>query len=139
MIGSRIGRTLRLPGWRKLMVGGLAAIGMVLATASPAHAATGWNRCSSGYLCLFTNADGGGTYASFRVGSADLRNAISGYVFDNKFSSGWNRSSIDLCAYAGYNYTYGGVNKTFLFLPGDKGNIGSPFNNNISSLKDCRA
>ena len=125
---------------RRAAVGGAIVLGTLLATAVPAHAATGYNRCPANRICLFVNANGGGPYASFQTGSADLRNPISGYVFDNKFSSAWNRTGNSFCGYAGYNYTFGNVpNRVFLFNPGDRGNIGAPFNDNISSLMNCRA
>jgi hypothetical protein len=133
VIATRFIRRWALPGV-------VAAVLATVAIASPAEAATGYARCAPGNLCLFTDPNGGGAYAAFKVGSADLRNPISGFVFDNKFSSGWNRSSINFCLFAGYGYTYGNVPlKVFLFRPGDRGNIGAPFDNNVSSLKNCRA
>jgi peptidase inhibitor family I36 len=81
---------------------GVAAMIAFAATALPAVAeqdgvppstdATGYARCPSGYFCAFVDPNGQGPYAAFKIGSPDLSVPISGYVFDNKFSSVWNRN-----------------------------------------------
>src|SRR4051794_325061 len=64
-----------------------------VATSSPASAATGWDRCPRGYMCVFENANGGGHYAYFAAGASNLANPIGGFVFNDKISSVWNRGT----------------------------------------------
>lgn len=87
---------------RRLIVG-LAAIGLVaagLVGANAASAATGFDRCPAGYLCLFTGTNGTGTMAYFRYGSTNL--GLQG--MDNRVWSLRNRSGKGICGYDDYSY-----------------------------------
>lgn len=79
----------------------LAASGIAVAASTTAHAATGYDRCPSGYMCLFDLNDGQGAMAWFANGSPDLR----GQGFDNRTNSVWNRTGSSFRLYQGYNYT----------------------------------
>ena len=81
-----------------------ALAGGVLA-AAPAQAAGGFDRCPAGEFCLFTALDGGGTIASFKVGSSDLR--LQGV--DNNVWSAINKTGKSVCGYGDYNYTGEGL------------------------------
>lgn len=65
-----------------------------------AAAAGGWYRCPSGYLCLFSDRDGGGHMAYFRSGSPNL--AVQGA--NNNTSSQWNRAAYSFNLYNQINY-----------------------------------
>ncbi len=65
-----------------------------------AAAAGGWYRCPSGYLCLFSDRDGGGHMAYFRTGSPNLADQGA----NNNTSSQWNRAPYAFRLYNGINY-----------------------------------
>ncbi|MEV6524633.1 peptidase inhibitor family I36 protein [Longispora sp. NPDC051575] len=87
---------------RILTLGATIALGLsTMFAATPAQAAaTGYDRCPQGYLCLFSDNDGNGTMAYFKFGSPDLR----GQSMDNRASSFANRSGQGFSAYLDYNY-----------------------------------
>jgi hypothetical protein len=119
---------------KRLIAITLVAAGLHLAApAAPAEAA--WSQCTAGYFCVWTGANGSGSFAKFQVGSADLRDPIGGVVFDNKITSVWNRQGDVFCAWSGYGYTGSkiGINGAERFA-----NLGDTMDNNISSLHtDC--
>lgn len=86
----------------KHIMGTLAAAGILVSSVvlseGTASAATGWNRCPNGYLCLFDGANGTGTMGYFKKGSPNL----AGQRLDNRVSSVWNRSGDYFDAYDGY-------------------------------------
>ncbi|WP_433479186.1 peptidase inhibitor family I36 protein [Spirillospora sp. CA-142024] len=99
-------------------------------TASTAHAATGWDRCPSGYFCIFDGHDGTGKMAYFQWGSPNL----AGQGMDNMTSSYWNRTSRWWTAWDAYNYAGHFV---FTSQAGGRSNIPVDWfaNNRASSLK----
>lgn len=118
---------------RRVGVGALASLGIIAATATAATAApTGYDRCKPGRLCLFTEPDGQGFYASFKVGSPDLAIPISGYVFDNKARSVFNNGAGEIyylypdARYAGTPLPVGTVGPT---------NLPASIDGQVSSLK----
>ncbi|MDW5325628.1 peptidase inhibitor family I36 protein [Plantactinospora sp. KLBMP9567] len=90
-------------GIRAMLVTAIAGLSMVgaLVVAAPAQAAVGFDRCPSGYMCLFTGSNGTGTMAYFRLGSTNL--GLQG--MDNNVWSGRNRSGKTALGYEGYSYT----------------------------------
>ncbi|WTX00792.1 peptidase inhibitor family I36 protein (plasmid) [Streptomycetaceae bacterium NBC_01309] len=92
-------------------VAGIATLGV----ASPAQAATGFDRCPEGRFCLFSQLNGQGTIAYFQWGAPDLRP----YGVDGHAYSVWNRANRYFNVYSGYNYAPLTSNSE----PGDKSNI----------------
>ncbi|WP_019819418.1 peptidase inhibitor family I36 protein [Saccharomonospora saliphila] len=92
-------------------------------------AGRGFNRCPSGYLCLFTDRRGGGHMAYFKWASPNLAHQH----INNRTSSYWNRTHYNFRAYLGANYT----GESMLLSPGGNGldlNWGS-YEDMISSVR----
>jgi hypothetical protein len=95
-----------------------------------AQAATGYDRCPQGYMCLFDGWDGTGVMAYFQTGSPDL--ALQN--FDNRAQSQRNNNSSNFCAYVNKNYDNSSGSGTY--QPGTTGNfLGNV--NAYSSLRKC--
>ncbi|MFD3947052.1 peptidase inhibitor family I36 protein [Streptomyces sp. NPDC058579] len=77
------------------------AAALVFATGSAAAAPSGYDRCPSGHFCLFSEYDGNGAIASFRLGSPNL--AQQG--FDDLAASYANHTDSVWCTYGDYNYS----------------------------------
>jgi len=105
------------------------ALAGVLVTVPSADAATGYDRCTAGYMCLFAGDDGQGAMALFQVGSPDL----SLQNFDDRTRSWNNRNSSSFCMYVNKNYDNSAGAGTF--HPGTRGNV-AEFNR-YSSLRRC--
>jgi hypothetical protein len=105
-----------------------------IATSSPASAATGWDRCPRGYLCVFEDANGLGHYAYFAGGASNLANPIGGFVFNDKISSVWNNTTQPdgWCFYTNSGFT----TPLFLMRGNNKNrtNLISGHNDKVSSL-----
>jgi hypothetical protein len=67
------------------------------AMAAPAHAATGWDRCPSGYSCYFSGTDG--------QGSIWLAPSPGWWNLPFKVVSVWNRGGGQIGFYIGYTFT----------------------------------
>lgn len=93
---TAVGTPLRNMFLRALLVGCLAAG----ASATPAHAANGFERCLDGHMCIFDNREGTGTMAWFRTGSPDLAQ----HGMDNRASAFSNRTGREWITYDGKNY-----------------------------------
>ncbi|GAA3874812.1 hypothetical protein GCM10022243_44700 [Saccharothrix violaceirubra] len=107
----------------------VAAAASVFALATPAQAATGWDRCNPGYICLFDYDNGQGPMAWFQIGSPDLRQQD----FDNRTQSVWNRTSSRFCLYVNYNYANDqGAGTSFSGIQYNTNEV-----NSYSSLKKC--
>ncbi|NBH05117.1 peptidase inhibitor family I36 protein [Amycolatopsis sp. SID8362] len=104
----------------------LLAAATTAVSAAPGYAATGYDRCPSGYFCLFADANGGGTIAYFHFGSPDLRQQH----IDNAATSVWNRSSDAFALCDSYNYA-GQITDVF---PGARSNLDASENNRASSV-----
>ncbi|WP_414942544.1 peptidase inhibitor family I36 protein [Amycolatopsis sp. cmx-11-51] len=98
-------------------------------TVTAADAATGYDRCPAGHMCLFAGDDGQGAMAFFQVGSPDL----SAQNFDDRTRSWNNRNSGSFCMYV--NKYYDNSAGAGTFQPGTKGNV-AEFNR-YSSLRRC--
>ncbi|MEU9098748.1 FG-GAP-like repeat-containing protein [Streptomyces sp. NPDC048361] len=86
---------------RAALVTAAAALGLVATSVVPAQAATGFDRCPQGKLCVFDGADGQGAMASYTTSQRDF----GSWRF--KASSVINRSSAaSLCLYSRTNYEY---------------------------------
>ncbi|WP_409494752.1 peptidase inhibitor family I36 protein [Amycolatopsis sp. cmx-11-12] len=68
--------------------------------APSADAATGYDRCHSGHMCLFAEENRQGAMAFFEIGSPDL--ALQN--FDNRTRSWRNRHTSSFCMYVNVNY-----------------------------------
>ncbi|APB00500.1 peptidase inhibitor family I36 protein [Nocardia seriolae] len=91
---------------------GAAAVAASLAVAAPAHAASGFDRCPDGSICLFTQPNGGGQMVPFRIGAPDLR-----WVgIDKSTQSVWNRTGHYVTAFDDYRYRGNGTR----FAPNEK-------------------
>ena len=73
----------------------------LLATPTPASAAA--SQCPAGYFCVWEHSPFTGHFAYFKTGSSDLRNAIGGFVFNNRITDVWNRA-YPFCIYDGTSY-----------------------------------
>ncbi|WP_409494754.1 peptidase inhibitor family I36 protein [Amycolatopsis sp. cmx-11-12] len=114
---------------RMLALMTVALSGLVVAP-GVAQAATGYDRCPPGYMCLFDDWDGQGAMAYFQAGSPDL--ALQN--FDNRAQSQRNNNASNFCAYV--NKKYDNSSGSGTYQPGTKGN----FNANVnaySSLRKC--
>ncbi|MFI9403694.1 peptidase inhibitor family I36 protein [Nocardia sp. NPDC052316] len=108
-----------------LTVAGLAGMG---ALAAPAQAEAGYDRCPAARFCIFSEPNGGGRIAYFRLGSTDLRLQN----MDGQVHSLWNRTSQWWQGYTEYNYR-GGV--IFNVNPGLQSNVPSDVAPQIHSVR----
>jgi Peptidase inhibitor family I36 len=69
-----------------------AAFVGIAGVATPAQAATGWDRCEAGYFCAFTGPNGTGVIAQYKVGDPDLSDGIGPTGMDDNIESIWNRT-----------------------------------------------
>lgn len=113
--------------------GGAAAIQEQIVTSGKDEgvvlAGTGFSRCPSGYLCLFSGRGGSGHMAYFKWGSPNLRNQN----INNATSSYWNRTYYNFRAYMNFNYR----GESMLLKPSHRGidlNWAS-YENEISSVR----
>lgn len=116
---------------------GATALFLASLATSPAQAtaveptATGWDRCPSGYFCIFDGYNGTGAMAWFKYGSPDLR----GQSMDNRASSYWNRSSNRAWSlHDNYNY-FGQCFNVSGNLRGNFDGIHAYWNNRTSSIR----
>ncbi|MEU8529943.1 MULTISPECIES: FG-GAP-like repeat-containing protein [Streptomyces] len=86
--------------FRRAVVAGLSALGLLTATVSPAQAATGYDRCPAGRFCLFDNADGTGAMATYSGSMATLG------AYDNWAAGMRNRTGLHACVYSQPNHAY---------------------------------
>lgn len=101
-----------------------------------APSVTGWDRCPSGRMCVFTGLHGTGTIGIFRSGDANLGDSNGPSGLNNNIESVWDRNGEEWCLFNDPGYE-GGIT---LVKDGAKGNINPPRYRNItSSLKPCRA
>jgi hypothetical protein len=98
-----------------------------LATAAPAQAASGYDRCPSGSYCMFSGLDGGGTMVALTGNAPDLRTL----GIDKLGKSDWNRTGSNAWLYSGYDYT----GCTAVSGPGTRGNFYSAFQDFFSSVQ----
>jgi hypothetical protein len=107
----------------------VAAALVLAAGAQPVQAADGYDRCPSGYFCIFGDSNGQGRFAYFQCMSPDLSKIGDG--IDDMTSSVWNNSYQTFRVWSGYNYTGSQAD----FGSGAKGNIPLEMNDKISSLR----
>ncbi|GAA4630963.1 SH3 domain-containing protein [Actinoallomurus vinaceus] len=115
--------------------------GSVLATASPASAASRNGKCESGEFCLYFNSGNKGSVSDFTGSVADYgtkqpscfdfkgSGAGKGKCVKNSAASVWNRSSKTVRVY--FNSNYGGRYQDF--KAGAKGNLNSGLKNQNAS------
>lgn len=86
---------------RSMAVAAAAALGMLGVSVGPAEAATGYDRCQSGMICLFEKANGQGTMVSYSGSRATLGD------WDNRASSVYDRTGLGYtCLYSRPNFEY---------------------------------
>jgi hypothetical protein len=105
---------------------GAAVVAAVGLSMPAAEAATGYARCTAGNFCVFSEPNGGGTIALFKLGSPDLR----GQHIDDTVSSAWNRGADAFALCRDYNRVW---NLTTYF-PGAQANIEPENDNQASSV-----
>lgn len=110
-------------------VAAVAALGVV-----PAQAATGYDRCPSNRMCVFTGTNGTGAIGIFANGDGDLADSTGPRGLNNNIESVWNRRGSHWALWNDKGY---GGNHT-LVAPRAKGNIPVAYRNIASSLKDVR-
>lgn len=110
-----------------VLVAAAAAAVLGVATATPAQAASGYDRCPTGSYCIFSGLDGGGTMVALTASAPDLRTQ----GIDKQGKSDWNRTSSNIWLYS--DYDYGGC--AALTSPGGKGNYFSSFQDFFSSVQ----
>ncbi len=115
--------------------------GMVLATASPAMAATRNGVCQAGEFCYYFNSNNKGSVSDFTGSVADYGTkqpscydfkgpgSGRGKCIKNEAASVWNRSSKTVRVY--FNSNYGGAYQDF--KPGAKGNLRAGLKNQNAS------
>ena len=106
---------------------------------TPAAAATGYDRCPVERFCLFVDPDGDGPYVSLRYGWDDLRKPVNGFVYDNRFSSFWNRRQETPNGNSGgamlYLDPHHRGEALSVFRANFRGNLKNTFSNAVSSVK----
>ena len=120
-------------GKRKVLVAAAAAGVMLFGIATPANAATGYARCDPGYLCLFTEPNGQGVIAQYKVGDADMGDSFGPLGMNDNAESYWNRSGANWSLYNGPYY--GGTVSGMSPDKPDGANFPASLRNVISSLK----
>ncbi|WP_418960317.1 peptidase inhibitor family I36 protein [Streptomyces tritici] len=85
----------------KLLSAPALAATLVFTTGSAVAAPAGYDRCPRGHFCLFSEYDGNGAIASFRLGSPNL--ALQN--FDDLAASYANHTDSVWCTYGDYNYS----------------------------------
>ncbi|MFC5055793.1 peptidase inhibitor family I36 protein [Saccharothrix xinjiangensis] len=124
----------------------LAALGLaVIALTTPAVAqaqqpgdvgAMAFADCPAGYFCVWEHADGTGHWARFQTGSLDLTVPVGSFVFNDKISSVWNRTSRIWCLYENINRGGAVLRIAAGWGPGPIGPR-YEFNDRVSSLGPC--
>lgn len=109
------------------------AAALVGATAVPAQAATGYNRCPRFSMCLFTGINGSGVMASFGVGDGNLGDSNGPTGMNNNSRSYFNNSGHhwDFWDLAGYD---GAIRHSEPYVGGN--NFGAAWVDRVSSLHD---
>lgn len=90
---------------RGLLVSAAIGAAMVVATAPPASAATGYARCPDLRMCVFTGPNGSGAIAYFSTGDANLGDSVGPTGMNNNIESIWNRSGHSWALFDGTGYT----------------------------------
>ncbi len=113
----------------------LAVAGVVVSVGAlmsvPAEAATGYNRCPTNRMCVFTGVNGTGTIGIFASGDADLSDSSGPQGLNNNIESAWNRRGLYLGLYEDTVYT--GNRKEYIEA-GARRNLSWP--NITSSLRE---
>jgi hypothetical protein len=124
-------------------VGIIAAAATMLATATPAFAASRDGVCDTGEFCYYYNSGEAGSISDFTGSIADYGTTQpscydfkgpglgKGKCVKNNAASVWNRSSKTVTVY--YNSGYGGDSQDF--APGAKGNLKAALKNQNASHK----
>jgi hypothetical protein len=95
--------------------------------ASPAQAATGYDRCQDGYYCMFSGLDGTGDIIQIQDDTPDL--AALGMA--DRAKSDWNRTDSFIHLFS--EADYGGC--AAVTSPRDKGNFFSSFRDFFDSVR----
>ncbi|MGA8114424.1 MAG: peptidase inhibitor family I36 protein [Actinocatenispora sp.] len=113
---------------KKFRIGLLVLASAVgLAIASPAQAASGYDRCPDNYYCMFSGLDGSGDMVTFQSSNPDLRTVN----MDKRARSDWNRTGSSVWLNSDYNY----AGCDALTSAGSQGNLFSSFQNYFSSVR----
>jgi hypothetical protein len=126
---------------RAAVVTAATVLGVIGAGTAPAHAATDWDRCPKGKVCLFSGDGGTGAMVAYSTPQASLG------PWDNKAASVYNRTGNPaLCMYSLSQFSIGDPHKNLTVcsegtgddkeddLWGGYGN-GLSMNHNLSSIR----
>ncbi|MFI9597957.1 peptidase inhibitor family I36 protein [Nonomuraea sp. NPDC052265] len=103
------------------------AVAALAAVASPAQAATGYDRCQEGNYCLFSGLDGTGDIVQLQASTASLAALGMG----DRAKSDWNRTDTLIHLYS--EADYGGCSA--VTGPRGKGNFYSTFRDFFDSVR----
>ena len=120
---------------RLLVAASMGAAMVMVATAAPASAATGYNRCPELRMCVFTGQNGTGAIAWFVNGDADLGDGVGPQGMNNNIESTWNRSGHTWHLYDRPGYTPAPPWYSYPHRP-NGGNVIPAAANKVSSLHD---
>lgn len=115
------------------VIAAAGAVGLTVAAAPAASAATGYDRCPADRMCVFTGPNGSGAIGIFQNGDVNLGDSTGPTGLNNNIESMRNRTSSDWCFYAGINYN----GQSWRGGPGGGANTVPAATNTISSLKRC--
>ncbi|MDF2144991.1 peptidase inhibitor family I36 protein [Knoellia sp. p5-6-4] len=120
---------------RNVLAATTLAAALTAATAVPATAATGYDRCPQLKMCVFTGPNGSGTMAYFSLGDANLGDSNGPTGMNNNIESFFNNSGHhwDFFDWAGYD-AGGGIRHSDPYVGGK--NFGDAWDNRVSSLRD---
>ncbi|WP_171164032.1 peptidase inhibitor family I36 protein [Streptomyces sp. I05A-00742] len=106
-----------------------AAATAVAVPASTARAADGYDRCPSGYYCMFSGLDGTGDMITLRGSTPDL----TALGMNDRAKSDWNRTASTIYLWSDANYT----GCTVVTSPGPtgKGNFFPAYRDFFSSVQ----
>lgn len=107
------------------------AAAAVLATATPAQAASGYSRCPANRMCVFTGLNGSGAIAIYKNGDVNLADSTGPTGMNNNIESMINRTSSNWRFFEKTNYN----GKEWVGGPGGGANVVPALRNKISSLK----
>jgi hypothetical protein len=102
---------------RSAVVTAATVLGVIGAGTAPAHAATDWDRCPKGKVCLFSGDGGTGAMVAYSSPQASLGS------WDNKAASVYNRTgNADLCMYSLPQFSIGDPHKNLTVCSEGTGN-----------------
>ena len=122
---------MRKQAWKAVLAAG--ALGVAVASAPTAYAATGYDRCPADRMCVFTGRNGSGAIGIYQNGDVNLGDSVGPAGLNNNIESMRNRTSRNWCFFKDANYN----GQSWVGGPGGGANTVAAATNVISSLKRC--